>query len=113
MNDASASQLKKVIQVQHGVASTFSKSVRVVKAGTKDEDWDGMVHIFDLTNHPSAKRAFAWSSRFSGGRQPRYFAVLQSGQIATPVQAVKAASAVMLWMRVADAEFAALDRRRC
>ena len=95
MNDASASQLKKVIQVQHGVASTLFKSVRVVKANAKDEDWDGIVHIFDLTNHPNAKRAFAWSSRFAGGRQPRYFAVLQSGQIATPVQAVKAASAAI------------------
>ena len=95
MNDASASQLKKVIQVQHGVASTLFKSVRVVKATAKDEDWDGIVHIFDLKNHPSASRAFAWSSRIAGGAQPRFFAVLQSGQIATPLQAVKAASAAI------------------
>jgi len=84
-----------VIEAQHGVASSFVRSVRVHRATGKPADWDGMVHIFDLKNHPKAKRAFAWSSPIAGGGRPRFFAVLQAGSIATPVQAVKAASAAI------------------
>ena len=93
MEDANAAQLKRVIQTQHGVASTFAKSVRVFRKTTGQADWDGVVHIFDLKGHPKANRAFAWSLRFGSGAQLRYFAVLQDAKIATPVQAVKAASA--------------------
>jgi hypothetical protein len=95
MDAAGASQLKRVIQAQHGVESTLVKSVRVHRAAGEKSDWDGVVHIFDLKDHPSARHAFAWSSRFAGGAQPRFFAVLKSAQVATPTQAVKAASAAI------------------
>jgi hypothetical protein len=95
MQDVSAGELARVIQAQHGVASTFVKSVRVHRATGNRADWDGLVHVFDLTGHPRAARAFAWASPISGGAKPRYFAVLQDGQIATPLQAVKAASAAI------------------
>lgn len=95
MDDVDAGLLKRVIQAQHGVASSFLKSVRVHRATAKQDEWDGLVHIFDLKDHPNSRRAFAWSSRISGGAQPRFFAVLQSGQIATPLQAVKAATAAI------------------
>jgi hypothetical protein len=95
MEDASAGQLKRVIETQHGAAGTLVKSVRVLRATASQTDWDGVVHVFDLKGHPTANRAFAWSSRIVGGAQPRFFAVLQTGQIATPAQAVKAASAAI------------------
>lgn len=95
MEDASTHQLRRVIETQHGVASAFAKSVRVARTSTGHTDWDGMVHVFDLKGHPKASRAFAWTSRISGGAQPRFFAVLQMGKIVTPVQAVKAASAAI------------------
>ena len=79
MEDVSMGQLERVIAAQHGVASAFVKSVRVHRK-IGQSDWDGMVHIFDLKGHALAKR---------------YFAVLQGAQIATPVQAVKAASAAI------------------
>ncbi len=94
MEEVGAGELARVIQSQHGVASTFVKSVRVHRGGGQ-AGWDGMVHVFDLKGHPRAARAFAWSSPISGGAKPRYFAVLQDGQIATPLQAVKAASAAI------------------
>ena len=94
MGHVDTSKLRQVIQAQYGVASDFVKSVRVRAAGDK-ADWDGLVHVFDLKDHPSARSAFAWSSRFAGGSQPRYFAVLRGGQINTPTQAVKAASAAI------------------
>ena len=90
-----ANQLKRLIETQHGAKSTFVKSVRVHRAGEGPSSWDGMVHVFDLSNHPRAKRAFAWSSPILGGDKPRFFAVLQMDAIATPLQAVKAASAAI------------------
>ena len=95
MDEACAGQLKRVIESQHGAQSTFVKSVRVHRAAGNQTKWDGLVHVFDLNNHPKAKRAFAWSSPISGNSAPRFFAVLQMGQIATPIQAVKAASAAI------------------
>jgi hypothetical protein len=95
MDDASAGQLKRVIEAQHGVKSTLVKSVRVHRASGGKIDWDGVVHVFDLNGHPKAKRAFAWSSPISGSPASRFFAVLQTGQIATPFQAVRAASAAI------------------
>lgn len=93
MDSASTASLKRVIQSQHGVGSSFVKSVRVHRG--KPAEWDGLVHIFDLKSHPSASKAFAWSSPIAGGTQPRYFAVLQSREISTPLQAVQAASAAI------------------
>jgi hypothetical protein len=95
MDEASAGQLKRVIETQHGARSTFVKSVRVHRSAGSQSNWDGIVHVFDLNNHPKAKRAFAWSSPILGNGVPRFFAVLQTGQIATPIQAVKAASAAI------------------
>jgi hypothetical protein len=91
---ANSNELMHVIKSQHGAEGTFARSVRVQATGSCS-DWDGLVHIFDLKGHPNAKRAFAWSSRIAGTRQSRFFAVLQGGRIATPLQAVKAASAAI------------------
>jgi hypothetical protein len=95
MDDANASQLKRAIEALHGVKSRFVKSVRIHRTAGNPTDWDGVVHVFDLNDHAKAKRAFAWSSPILGGTASRFFAVLQTGPIATPVQAVKAASAAI------------------
>ena len=95
VDEAYANQLKRLIETQHGAQSTFVKSVRIHRAGEGPSSWDGIVHVFDLSNHPKAKRAFAWSSPISGGHKPRFFAVLQMDAITTPIQAVKAASAAV------------------
>jgi hypothetical protein len=94
LETANANDLIRVIKSQHGAEGTFTRSVRVQATGSCS-DWDGLVHIFDLKDHPNAKRAFAWSLRITGTPQCRFFAVLQSGRIATPLQAVKAASAAI------------------
>ena len=95
MNEAHTSQFKRLIETQHGAQSTFVKSIRVHRSMENQSNWDGVVHVFDLNNHPKAKRAFAWSSPISGSGKPRFFAVLQTDAIATPIQAVKAASAAI------------------
>ena len=53
--------------------------------------WEGLVHVFDLDDHPSATRAYAWSSPIEGGDNRRFFAVLHLGGIRSPLDAVWAA----------------------
>ena len=98
MENVLAGQLKLVIETQHGGTSTFVQSVRVHKPLDSRAAWDGFVHVYDLKNHPSAKRAYAWSSPIEGSKQPRFFAVLHQGRVKNPTEAVKAAAeAVHKW----------------
>ena len=53
--------------------------------------WEGIVHLFDLTGHPKATRAYAWSSPIEGTDRRRFFAVLHQGAIKSPADAVRAA----------------------
>jgi hypothetical protein len=53
--------------------------------------WEGVVHVFDLADHPKAKRAYAWSSPIEGSEKRRFFAVLHMGGIKSPRDAVRAA----------------------
>lgn len=91
-NGTSREQLKKIIESQHGGDAQYRESMRVMKMPPKLTDWDGVVHVFDLKNHPKSKRAYAWSSAIKGGTKPRYFAVLHSNRICGAAEAVKAAA---------------------
>ena len=55
--------------------------------------WEGVVHVFDLTGHPTATTAYAWSSRTEGSDTRRFFAVLHLPPITSPAEAVRAAIA--------------------
>lgn len=95
MGNASTDQLKRVIESRLGGVANFTRSMRVAPAGRQSSEWDGVVHLFDLKNHPHASRAYAWSSPIRGGAKPRYFAVLHTGRVKGPAEAVKAAIAAM------------------
>lgn len=87
--------LKRVIEIQHGGSGSFLRSVRVHPPATNSLAWDGMVHVFDLKDHPKSKRAYAWASPINGSDKPRYFAVLHNANIRSPGEAVKAAAAAV------------------
>ena len=53
--------------------------------------WEGVVHVFDLAGHPTATRAYAWSSPIEGSAKRRFFAVLHTNRINSPLEAVRAA----------------------
>ncbi len=53
--------------------------------------WEGTVHVFALEGHPTATRAYAWSSPIEGSTKRRFFAVLHMGGIKSPADAVRAA----------------------
>jgi hypothetical protein len=76
---------------KHGGTATLVQSVPVRETHTGTAVWEGVVHVFDLTGHPTASRAYAWSSPIEGSDKRRFFAVLHQGPVKSPVDAVRAA----------------------
>jgi hypothetical protein len=95
MQSVNVDLLAQVIESQHGAKGVFHQSVRVAKWNGSPASWDGMVHVFNLSGHSSARRAYAWSSPVAGSQGLRYFAVLQGGRVKTPADAAKAAAAAI------------------
>jgi hypothetical protein len=77
-----SSDLKSVVESQHSYRATLTQGQPV---------WEGVVHVFDLEEHPQATGAYAWSSTIDGSDKRRYYAVLGIGAIKTPLDAVRAA----------------------
>lgn len=88
---ADIASLITAIEVQHGGRATLVQSVPVKETHNGQTIWEGVVHVFDLAGHPKATRAYAWSSPIDGSDKRRFFAVLQTGGIKTPQDAVQAA----------------------
>ena len=84
-------QLKQAVESQHGGKATPTDSVSVKETFHGRAVWEGVVHVFDLDNHPSATIAYAWSSPIEGSTKRRHFAVLHLGGIRSPQDAVRAA----------------------
>lgn len=84
-------QLRHAVEDQHGGSPVFVKSVPGREALEGQVVWQGIVHVFDLEGHPSATRAYAWSSPIEGSSKRRFFAVLHLGGIRRPQDAVGAA----------------------
>ena len=91
MPEENIEQLKSVVENQHCGIATFSESVPVSERHEGQPVWEGIVHVFDLDDHPNATRAYAWSSPIEGSTKRRYFAVLHLGGIRSPQDAVRAA----------------------
>jgi hypothetical protein len=91
MNETAPDQLKIAVESQHGGAATLTQSVPVKETHAGAVVWEGVVHVFDLKDHPTASRAYGWSSPIEGSDKRRFFAVLHQGPIKSPVDAVRAA----------------------
>ena len=91
MMEAIACQLREAIESQHGGAATLAQSVPIKETHAGVIVWEGVVHVFDLEGHPTASRAYAWSSPIEGSDKRRFFAVLHQGPVKSPLDAVRAA----------------------
>jgi hypothetical protein len=89
---AHLTELHAAIRVMHGCESRYVRSVRVREVLNGLVAWDGTVEVFDLINHPKAKRCYAWS--FQDGNRTRSVAVLEVPPVDSPETAVKVAIAV-------------------
>lgn len=75
----------------HGGTATLAQSLPVREEFEGEPVWEGVVHIFGLTGNPNATRAYAWSSSIEGSTKRRFFAMLHTDKINSPVAAVRAA----------------------
>jgi hypothetical protein len=89
--DVDADQLKKAVEALHGGKATLAQSAPVSESFDDKPVWEGVVHVFDLAGHSKATRAYAWSSPIEGSTKRRFFAVLHTDKINSPVAAVRAA----------------------
>ena len=71
MDEIEAGQLKQGVEQMHGGSARFAQSVPVRQIFDGKPVWEGVVHVFDLTGHPTASRAYAWSSPIEGSTKRR------------------------------------------
>lgn len=89
--EVSADQLKQAVEGQHGGKAVLVAAEPVKEVFNGKTVWEGTVHVFDLSGHPKATRAYAWSSPVEGSDRRRFYAVLHLGGIRSPLDAVRAA----------------------
>ena len=96
VDEARIQELRKTIRDLHGCDAAFVESVKVLTwehvqvpapLGGFRVTWEGRVGVFDLTGHPSARRAYAWAFEPGDGRR-RLEAVLHAGRVDSPDRAV-------------------------
>jgi hypothetical protein len=56
-------RLQVLIHDLHGTHSKWLKSIYVFESYQGKTVWEGDVELFELTNHPTAKRCYAWSNQ--------------------------------------------------
>jgi len=88
MNDIQ--ELQDVIRKLHGVFATHVETVPVVETFQGQTIWEGEVEVFDLQDHPTASRIYAWSHDTDDPDVPRRsVTVLHLPPAITPRRAVQ------------------------
>jgi hypothetical protein len=84
--------LRDVIRTLHGADAEHVASVPVKEVFQGKIVWDGIVEIFDLKNHPTAFRVYAWAHDTDDPANPRrHVTVLHAHPIKSAQDAVRAA----------------------
>jgi len=90
-SELDSEELRKVVERLHHCSARLVQSVPVREKFARKTVWEGVVHVFALTDHPTATQAYAWSSPIEGSDKRRFFTVLHQGPIKSPTDAVRAA----------------------
>ncbi len=91
VSEVSTEVLAQAIRDLHGCDSTWVESVPVKVTFEGETVWEGEVQVFDLQDHPSAKRCYAWSHAIDDSEKRRFVAVLHQPPVDSPLAAVRAA----------------------
>jgi hypothetical protein len=76
----------------HGCTAKYVETVPVVEEFQGQTVWQGEVEVFETTDHPKAKRIYAWGHATGENDQGRrYTCVLELPPVTSPQTAVKAA----------------------
>jgi len=81
-------KLRDAVQVMHRCSATHVQSVPVVEMFGQQTVWEGVVEVFDITDHPKAKRCYAWS--YLEGTETQFVTVLEIPPVSSPQTAVRA-----------------------
>jgi hypothetical protein len=84
-------ELKQAVERTHTCTAHHIQSVPVREKFVREIVWEGVVHVFEISGHPKATTAYAWSSPIKGSTKRRFFAVLHLPPVTSPVEAVRAA----------------------
>jgi hypothetical protein len=83
-------ELQNVIRKLHGAESTHVETVPVVETFQGQTVWEGEVEVFDLHDHSSASRIYAWAHDTDDASNPkRHVTVLHLPPAITPRKAVQ------------------------
>lgn len=83
-------ELQDVIRKLHDSETTHVETVPVVETFNGQTVWEGEVEVFDLHDHPSASRIYAWSHDTDDPSSPRRtVTVLHLPPAITPRRAVQ------------------------
>ena len=91
MTEVEADELRQAVEQMHGCRASLREVTPVIERFKGQKAWDGTVHVFALTGHPTATVCYAWSSPIDGSERRRFYAVLHSPPVASPLDAVRAA----------------------
>jgi len=85
-------ELQHVIRHLHKAKAAHVASVPVKEMHEGTTLWEGIVEVFDLHDHPAAKRVYAWANEAENPkRSKRHKAVLHIGPVISPQAAVRTA----------------------
>jgi hypothetical protein len=85
-------ELQRVIRHLHGVEARHIESVAIKETHRGQTVWEGVVEVFELIEHPTATRLYAWAHDTDDPNQPRrHVTVLHSHPIQSARDAVRAA----------------------
>ncbi len=84
MDELPISSFKRAIRATQGALSRLIERVRVVEEFEGQPVWEGEVLVFELLNHPTAPRCYAWEV------DGKVTAVLHKPPVDSPVKAVRA-----------------------
>ena len=87
VNELPVASFQKAIRETHGTGSTLYQRIQITESFQDQTAWEGEVLVFDLYDHPTAPKCYAWSV------DGRVTAVLHEGPVDSPRAAVKAAIA--------------------
>ena len=85
-------RLKLTIEHLHKCGATWRKTVPVHEVYRGQTAWQGDVEVFDLHNHPKAKRCYGWSH----SEPEEFISILELPPVGSPESAVKVAVAYQI-----------------
>ena len=93
MIEVEAYQLKQAVEQMHYCSARPVQSIPVRLTHEGAVVWEGAVHVFELSGHPKARKAYVWSSPIKGSDKRQFFAGLHLPPVTSPLAAVRTAIA--------------------